>query len=70
MHYQILHSVSETHLRLLCRDGEFEHIRHQGPWQTMHRGQIINLRRSYPLRLARYGFVIENSKLAVFYPEA
>ena len=31
----------------------------------MRQGEIINLRRTYRLRLARYGFVLEHSKLAV-----
>jgi hypothetical protein len=72
--YQTFRSVTDTHLHLLCRDGEFEqlpeYIRHQGPWQVLRRGETINLRRTYRLRLARYGFVLEHSKLAVFNPEA
>ena len=71
--YQTLCSVSDIHVHLLCRDGEFdqllEFVRKLGPWQVVRRGDIINLRRTYRLRLARYGFVIEHSKLAVFNPE-
>jgi hypothetical protein len=35
--YQTLRSVSDNHVIVICRDGEFEklpdEIRHQGPWQ-------------------------------------
>jgi len=34
------------------------------------RGDIANLKPSYRVRLARYGFVLEHTKLAVFKPEA
>jgi len=71
--YKNLRSVSDHHLFVVCRDGEFEqlpeYIRKQGPWQAMRRGEITNLRRTFRLRLARYGFVLEHSKLAVFNPE-
>ena len=44
--YQNLRSASDTHLYVLCRDGEFEqlpeYIRKQGPWHVMRRGEIIN----------------------------
>jgi hypothetical protein len=72
MQYQTFRSVSDIHLYVLCRDGEFEqlpeYILKQGPWHVMRRGDILNLRRTYRLRLARYGFVLEHSKLAVFNP--
>ena len=45
-----------------------EYFREQGPWQVMQRGEITNLKRSYRLRLARYGFVLEHSESAVFKP--
>jgi len=70
MQYQCLRSVKDDHVHVICRDGEFEqlpdYIRHQGPWQVVKRGEIINLKRSFRLRLARYGFVLEHSDLAVF----
>ena len=37
--------------------------------KPMRRGEITNLRRTYRVRLARYVFVLEHSKLAVFNPE-
>ena len=73
MQYLCLRSVKDTHVHVICRDGEFEqlpdYIRHQGPWQILQRGEIINLKRSFRLRLARYGFVLEHSELAPFEPE-
>jgi hypothetical protein len=35
----------------------------------MRRGDIANLKGTYRVRLARYGFVLEHTKLAVFTPE-
>jgi hypothetical protein len=74
MRYQVLRSVTDSHVHVISRDGEFEHlpgyIRHQGPWQVVQRGETTNLKRSYRLRLARYGFVLEHSALALFKPEA
>lgn len=74
MHYQVMRSVSDKHVHVICRDGEFDqlpdYIRHQGPWQVVQRGEIVNLKRSYRLRLARYGLVLEHSELALFKPEA
>jgi hypothetical protein len=73
MHYQVLRSVSDNHIHVICRDGEFEqlpdYIRHQGPWQVVQRGETTNLKRSYRLRLARYGFVLELCASALFKPE-
>jgi hypothetical protein len=55
---------------LICRDGEFEELpdwlRQQGPWQVLRRGDITNLKRNYRLRLARDGYVLVHSELAVF----
>ena len=71
--YQCLRSVSDNHVHVICHDGEFDqlpdYIRHQGPWQLLRRGEIANLKRSYRLRLARFGFVLEHSELALFAPE-
>ncbi len=73
MHYQVLRAVSDSHVHVICRDGAFEqlpdYIRHQGPWQVVQRGETTNLKRSYRLRLARYGFVLEHSGLALFKAE-
>ena len=44
MQYQTLRSVSGNHVFVICYDGRFDelpdHVRHQGPWQGMHRGEI------------------------------
>jgi hypothetical protein len=73
MQYQCLRSVKDNHIQVICRDGEFEqlpnYVRHQGPWQVVRRGDVDNLKESYRLRLARYGFVLEHSNLALFKPE-
>ena len=73
MRYQCMRSVSDPHVHVICRDGEFEqlpnYVRHQGPWQVLSRGEVVNLRESYRLRLARYSFVLEHSDVAVFKPE-
>ena len=41
MSYQTLRSVSDHHIFVVCRDGAFyelpDYVRHQGPWQGMHR---------------------------------
>jgi hypothetical protein len=72
--YQTLRSISDHHVHLICKDGEFErlpdYIRHQGPWQLMHRGEVTKLKRNYRLRLARDGYALVTSGLAVFKPEA
>ncbi len=74
MRYQTLRSVSDNHIFVLCRDGEFyslpNHVRHQGPWQGMHRGEVVNLKPEYRLALARDGYALVTCELAVFKPEA
>jgi len=44
MQYQTLRSFSDNHVFVICYDGRFDelpdHVRHQGPWQGMHRGEI------------------------------
>ncbi len=74
MHYQTLRSVSDLHLFVVCRDGEFyesvpDHVRHQGPWQGMHRGEVERLKPEYRLALARDGYALVTCELAVFKPE-
>lgn len=50
--YQTLRSVSDNHVHVICRDGEFEqipdYIRHQGPWQVMRRGEVIQTEAHLP----------------------
>ena len=59
---------------MLCRDGEFEqlpeYIRKRAPGQVMRRGEVTKLNRNYCRRLARDGYALVYSKLAVFNPEA
>ena len=53
MQYQTLRSVSDNHLFVVCRDGGFyalpEHVRHRGPWQGQHRGNLAHLNTQYLL---------------------
>jgi hypothetical protein len=71
--YQTLRSVSDNHVFVVCPDGRFDelpdHIRHQGPWQGMQRGEIDKLKANYRRALARDGYVLVQSELAVFKPE-
>ena len=73
MHYQTLRSVSDNHVFVVCHDGGFyelpDHVRHRGPWQGMHRGEIGNLRPEYWLDLQDQGYVLVRCELAVFKPE-
>ena len=75
MRYQILRSVSDNHVFVVCRAGNFyelvpEEVRHQGPWQGMRRGEIEKLKPEYRLALARDGYALVTCALAVFKPEA
>jgi hypothetical protein len=72
--YQTLRSVSDNHLFVLCRDGEFyesvpEHVRQQGPWQSQHRGELANLNTQYLLDIEEQGYSLVRCELAVFKPE-
>jgi hypothetical protein len=68
--YECLQSVADDRAYVICRQGEFEqlpeYLRHQGPWHVVGRGDIYNLKISYRLRLARYGFVLEHTDVAQF----
>jgi hypothetical protein len=75
MQYQTLRSVSDNHVHLICGVDEAfadlpDHIRHQGPWQVMSRGEIDQLKPEYRLALARDGYALVKCELAVFKPEA
>jgi len=70
----ILRSLSDNHVHLICGIDEAfadlpDQVRHLGPWQAMSRGDIANLKPTYHVQLARYGFVLEHTKLTVFSPE-
>ena len=47
-----------------------DHVRHQGPWQGMRRGEIEKLKANYRRALARDGYMLVKCELAVFKPEA
>jgi len=72
--YQALRSVSDNHVIVICRDGEFDdlpdHIRHQGPWQSLRRGEIDRLKMEYRHDLARHGYVLIRTSVAAFRLEA
>ena len=74
MQYQTLRSVSDHHIFVVCRDGTFYeavpvHVRKQGPWQGMHRGDVDRLEYEHRLALARDGYALVQCELAVFKPE-
>ena len=72
--YQTLRSVSDHHLFVVCRDGEFyslpEQVRHRGPWQGQHRGELANLNTSYLLDIEEQGYALVRCEVGVFKPEA
>ena len=74
MQYQTVRSVSDNHVFVICYDGRFDelpdHIRHLGPWQGMQRGEIEKLKANYRRALARDGYALVKSELAVIKPEA
>jgi hypothetical protein len=71
--YQILRSVSDVHVFVLCYDGSFERVpddvRRQGPWQGNRRGAVEELKPEYRLALARDGYALVKCEGAVFNPE-
>lgn len=72
--YQSLRSVSDNHVFVICRDGEFydlpDDVRHRGPWQGLRRGEIVKLKPEYRRDLARDGYVLVRTSVAAFQPEA
>jgi hypothetical protein len=73
--YQTLRSISDNHVHLICGADEAfadlpDHVRHQGPWRVMSRGEIDKLKPEYRLALARDGYALVKCELAVFKPEA
>ncbi len=42
----------------------------KAPWQGQHRGEVERLKPEYRLALARDGYALVKSELAVFKPEA
>ncbi len=74
MLYQTLRSVSDNHVFVACRDGEFyslpDHVRYRGPWQGMHPGELANLNPDYWLDIEEKGYALVRCELAVFKREA
>jgi hypothetical protein len=73
MQYQTLRSITDNRLFVVCRDGKFydlpDQVRHRGPWQGMHRGDIVGLNPDYWLDLQEQGYSLVRCELAVFKPE-
>ena len=73
LQYQALRSVSDNNVFVICYEGRFDelpyHVRDQGPWQGMHRGEIEKLKANYRRTLARDGYALVTCDLA-FKPEA
>jgi hypothetical protein len=72
--YQTLRSVSDLHLFVVCRDGAFyesvhKHVRHRGPWQVQHRGEMANLNTQYLSDVEEQGYALVRCEEAVFKPE-
>ena len=74
MQYQTLRSVSDNHLFVVCRDGEFyetvpENVRHRGNWQGQHRGELAHLAMPYLIDIEEQGYALVTCEEAVFRPE-
>ena len=72
--YQTLRSVSDNHVFVVCKDGEFyssvpDHVRRRGPWQVNRRGEVVNLKPDLRLAIARDGYALVKCEQAVFEPE-
>jgi hypothetical protein len=74
MQYQTLRSVSDLHLFVVCRDGEFyscpEEVRKRGPWQVQDRGELASLNTQYLIDVEELGYSLVRCELAVFKAEA
>jgi hypothetical protein len=71
---QTLRSVSDNHLFVVCRDGEFyasvpDHVSDRGPWQVQHRGELATFNTQYLLDIEEQGYSLVRCELAVFKPE-
>ncbi len=72
--YQMLRSVSDNHVFLICGVEEAfadlpDVVRHLGPWQVMRRGEVVNLEPGYRLALARDGYALIKSDAVVLKPD-
>jgi hypothetical protein len=66
--YQIFRSLFDPHVRLIFRDGEFadlpDHVRHQGPWQAMSRGEVADLKPEHRSAIEGDGYLVERCKVS------
>jgi hypothetical protein len=62
MRYKAWRSGTDTHLHLVCREGEFDGLPHRvrqlGPWTGSKEGEIKQLKPQYRAQLVEQGFVI------------
>jgi hypothetical protein len=60
--YESARSARDKALIVLCHEGRFyslpDPIRHLGPWQGSHRGEVERLRPAYRAMLSLQGFVL------------
>jgi hypothetical protein len=60
--YESARSAKDKALIVLCHEGQFnalpDPIRHLGPWQGSHRGEVERLRPAYRAMLNLQGFVL------------
>jgi hypothetical protein len=73
MRYQIVRSVRDKKIHVICGDGNFDalpdDIRKLGPWQSLSRGDVERLKTHYRLQLAEQGFVVVHQHMGAFSPE-
>jgi hypothetical protein len=73
MQYQVLRSGTDDHVFLICETDRFHgipaHVRHQGPWQLISRGDFQHLKLEYRLAIARDRYALVKCEIAVFNPE-
>ena len=73
MRYQILRSVRDKKIHVICGDGSFgglpDDIRKLGPWQSLMRGDLDRLKTHYRLQLAEQGFVVVHQSMGTFCPD-
>jgi hypothetical protein len=71
--YQTLRSVSDNHVFVVCRDGGFyslsDDVRHRGPRQVQHRGDLANLNTQYLSDIEVQGYALVRCEVGVFKPE-
>jgi hypothetical protein len=73
MRYQILRSVRDKKIHVICSEGSFDSlpddIRKLGPWQSLKRGDLDRLKTHYRLQLAEQGFVLVHQSMGTFSPD-